>query len=226
LRAGGIAIIIAGIAGIVWIGLELLPPNLGFDDTDNPAVSLDYLREYPQFYPLAGVTAFIEAIALVVASFAVSDALAPRTSSLARRSLSALGLITAAFIFMHGVLRESVGPLLYIDSIGSAWGESAYLTVQMLGTHGFGAGGLIMLSIWAVGISVAGARARALPLWLCLLGVVPALRLVILLAGPFLTAAQVELPDFVWVASVALIPLGMLWWLFLGGVLLVRSRKR
>jgi hypothetical protein len=225
LRAGGIAVIIAGLAGIGWVGLELLPPALGFDDTDHPAVSLDYLRQHPQFYPLIAITVFIEAIAFVVASFAVSDALAPRTGSLTRRSLSALGVIAAAFIFMHGVLRESVGPLLYIESIKREWGESAYVTIQMLGTHGFAGASLIMLAVWAVGISVAGARSRALPIWLCVLGVLQALRLVILLSGPFLTAARIELPDFVWVASIALIPLGMLWWLCLGVVLLVRSRR-
>jgi hypothetical protein len=125
---------------------------------------------------------------------------------------------------MHGVLRESVGPLLYIDGMNSGWGESAYLTIQMLGTHGFGQASLLMLCAWAVGISVAGARSRALPIWLCALGVVTGLRLVILLAGPFLTATSTDLPEFLWVGSVALIPLGMLWWLGLGVVLLVKSR--
>lgn len=224
LRAGGIAVLIAGLGGIAWFALELLPPGLGFDDTDNPEVSLDYLRQFPQFYPLAGVVLFIMAIAYVVASFAVSDALAPRTSSLARRSLSALGLLSAGFLFMHGVLRESVGPLLYIDGMNSGWGESAYLTLQMLGTHGFAQASLLVLCIWAVGISVAGARSNALPIWLCVLGVVTGLRLVILIAGPFLTATSFDLPDFLWIGSVALIPLGMLWWLGLGVVLLVKSR--
>jgi len=40
-RAGGVAVVIAGLGGVVWVTLELLPPALGFDDTDNPAVSLD-----------------------------------------------------------------------------------------------------------------------------------------------------------------------------------------
>lgn len=224
LRAGGMAVVVAGLGGITWFTLELLPPVLGFEDTDNPAVSLDYLRQYPQFYPLAGVVLFIMAIAFVVASFAVSDALAPRTSSITRRSLSALGLMSAAFIFMHGVLRESVGPMLYIDGINSGWGESAYLTTQMLGTHGFAQASLLTLCVWAVGVSVAGARSHALPIWLCVLGVVAGLRLVMLIAGPFLTAASIDLPEFLWLGSVALIPLGMLWWLALGVVLLVKSR--
>ncbi|SDK07837.1 hypothetical protein SAMN05216282_102336 [Cryobacterium psychrotolerans] len=225
LRAGGMAVVIAGLGGITWFTLELLPPVLGFDDTDNPAVSLDYLRQYPQFYPLAGVVLFIMAVAFVVASFAVSDALAPRTSSITRRSLSALGLMSAAFLFMHGVLRESLGPLLYIDGMNSGWGESAYLTLQMLGTHGFAQASLLTLCVWAVGISVAGARSHALPIWLCVLGVVTGLRLVMLITGPLLTAASIDLPAFLWLGSMALIPLGMLWWLALGVVLLVKSRR-
>lgn len=225
LRAGGMAVIIAGLAGIAWYTLELMPPVLGFDDTDNPGVSLDYLHQHPQFYGLAGITLFIMAIAYIVASFAVSDALAPRTSSITRRSLSALGLFSAAFLFMHGVLRESVGPLLYIDSVNSGWGESAYLAIQMVGLHGFAQAGLLTLCAWGVGISAAGARSHALPMWLCVLGLVAGLRLVLLIAGPFMTAAKIDLPGFFWIFSIALIPLGMLWWLCLGVALLVKSRR-
>lgn len=225
LRAGGIAAVIAGLGGIAWFTLELLPPVLGFDDTDNPAVSLEYLRQHPQFYPLAGVVLFTMAIAFIVVSFAVSDALTLRTSSITRRSLSALGVLSAAFLFMHGVLRTSVGPLLYIDGMNSAWGESAYLTIQTVGIHGFAQAGLLMLSVWTVGISVAGARSRALPIWLCVLGIVTGLRLVLVIAGPLLMAARIDLPEILWLGSVALIPLSMLWWLGLGVVLLVTSRR-
>ncbi|TFD24157.1 hypothetical protein [Cryobacterium sp. TMS1-13-1] len=223
LRAGGLAFIVAGLAGIAMFALEIMGPVLGFDDTDNPAVSLAYLRQYPQFYALSAVALFTMALANIVASFAISDVLAPRTSSITRRSLSALGLFAAAFLFMHGVLRDSVGPLFYIDSIKSEWGESAYLTIQMLGTHGFLGASLIALGVWSVGICVAGARSRALPIWLCVLGLVAGLRLVMLIAGPFLTAARIDFPGFLWLASLALIPLGMLWWLGLGVVLLVKS---
>lgn len=224
-RAGGIAVIIAGLAGIAMFTLELMGPVLGFDDTDNPVVSLEYLSQYPQIYALAAVAAFIMAFAYIVASFAVSDVLAPRISSLTRRCLSALGLLAAAFLFMHGVLRDSVGPMLYLDSINSKWGESAYLTVQMLGTHGFLAAGLIALGVWSAGICVTGAHSRSLPIWLCVLGLVASLRLVILMAGPLMTAAAVEVSGIIWVASIALIPFGMLWWLVLGVVLLVKSRR-
>ncbi|MBG6226322.1 hypothetical protein IWX63_002912 [Arthrobacter sp. CAN_A2] len=101
---------------------------------------------------------------------------------------------------------------------------SAYLTLQMMGTHGFPAAGLIMLGIWSAGICVAGAHSHSLPMWLCVVGLVAALRLVMLMAGPLMTAAAIDLPGM-WLASIALIPLGMLWWAALGVVLLVRSRR-
>lgn len=224
-RSGGIAVIVAGLAGIALFALEVMGPVLGFDDTDNPAVSLDYLHQHPQFYAFAAIAAFIMALANIAASFAISDVLGPRTSSITRRSLSALGLFAAAFLFMHGVLRDSVGPMLYIDSLKSEWGESAYLTIQLLGTHGFLAAGFVALAIWSVGICMAGARSRSLPIWLCVLGLVAGLRLVILMAGPLMTTAAIEAPAFVWVAAMALIPLGMLWWLALGIVLLAKSRR-
>jgi hypothetical protein len=62
----------------------------------------------------------------------------------------------------------------------------------------------------------------SLPIWLCVLGLVAGLRLVVLMAGPVMTAAAVDLPG-IWLASPALLPLGMLWWLVLGVVLLVKS---
>lgn len=71
-------------------------------------------------------------------------------------------------------------------------------------------------------------------MWLCVLGLVAGLRLVMLIAGPFMTAASAsdpnvgtalnDVPEFLWLGSVALIPLGMFWWLALGVVLLVKSR--
>ena len=131
--------------------------------------------------------------------------------------------MSAAFLFMHGVLRASVGPLLYIDGINGRWGESMYLTIQTLGTHGFAQASLLMICIWTAGISVAGAHSRALPIWICVLGVVTGLRLVVVVAGPFLMAVSIDVPEVLWLGSMALIPLSMLWWLGLGVVLLVKS---
>ncbi len=219
-RVGAISMIVAAIAGIAWFALELAPVRLGFEDTDSPAVSLEFLREHQEIYVQAGIILIVLAIALTVATFAVSDVLAPRANSLALRSTSAFGLFSAAFFFMHGVVRSASGPLLYIDSLNHDWGEAAYLVVQMLGIHGFAQAAVFALCTWAVGIILIGFRTRAIPLALCALGVIPAFRLVALVFGPLGI-----LPGGLWFLSILSIPGAMLWCLLLGVVLLRRSFK-
>lgn len=218
---GALSIVMVGLAGIAWFALELAPPRLGFDNTDSPAVSLQFLRAHPEIYPQAGAALMLLAIALTVASFVVFEALAPRSSGLALRSTSAFGLFSAAFFFMHGVLRFAAEPLLYIDGLDHDWGQAAYLVVQMVGIHGFAQAGVVALCLWVVGVSVIGVRANVIPLALGALAVIPAFRLVGLWLGPF-----VSMPDVLWIFSIAAIPGVMLWCLVLGLVLLRRRPGR
>ena len=215
---GALSIIVVGLAGIAWFWLELSPPRLGFDDTDSPAVSLRFLRAYPEIHAQAGISLILIAIALTVATFVVFDAAASRSDSLALRSLSAVGLFSAAFFFMHGVLRFSAKPMLYIDELDHDWGEAAYAAVQMVGIHGFAQAGVFALCGWVVGISLIGLRTRTIPVALCALAVVPAFRLVGLMVAPF-----VELPEVLWIVSIAAIPVVMLWCVLLGLVLVRRG---
>jgi hypothetical protein len=212
-KAGGLALILFALAGMAWFALELAPPMLGFPDTDDPALSLQFLRAHPTIYPLAGIALFAMAVGLAVGTFAVSDALAPRGNSLTVRSLCVLGLVAAAFFFAHGVLRFGVGPLLHIDDLSAEWGQAAYLAVQMGGIHGSAQGATLALCGWAVGISVLGLRIGTIPRWLGLLGIVPGFRLLAVL-GPF-----GFLPDALWIAFIAAVPGAMLWCLALGIVL-------
>ena len=43
-KVGALALMAFAIAGIAWFTLELAPPNMGFEDTDSPSVSLRFLR--------------------------------------------------------------------------------------------------------------------------------------------------------------------------------------
>ena len=218
IRFGALSIILFALAGIAWFALELAPPILGFADTDDPSVSLQFLREHSDIYIQAGIVLILMAITLTVATFAVSDVVAPRSNSLALRSTSAFGLFSAAFFLAHGALREGAGPLLYIDSLNHDWGEAAYLAVQMVGIHGFAQAALFALCTWAVGISLIGLRTKAIPLALCALGTIPAFRLLAALFGPLGV-----LPDGLWFLSMASIPGVMLWCLILGIVLLRKA---
>lgn len=215
-RIAGVSAMVTGLAGAIWFFLESAPPRLGFDDTDNPLLSLQFLDQYSVVYAQAGVALFTMAIALIVSAHAVSDALAHRANPLALRVVTTIGLFSAAFFFMHGVLRLSVLPILYVDSLRDEWGQAAYLVSQFAGIHGFAQGGIVTLCLWAVGISLIGFRTRALPIALCALGVVPAFRLVGIL-GPFGVSA-----DGLWIFFMASIAGVMLWTLVLGLVLLLR----
>ena len=217
-RFGALSIILFALAGIAWIALELAPPILGFADTDDPSVSLQFLREHSDIYVQAGILLILMAITLTIATFAVSDVAAPRSNSLALRSTSAFGLFSAAFFLGHGALREGAGPLLYIDSLNHDWGQTAYLAVQMVGIHGFAQAAVLALCTWAVGISLIGLRTKAIPLALCALGAFPAFHLVAALLGPLGL-----LPGGLWILSMASIPGVMVWCLILGIVLLQKA---
>lgn len=216
-RLGALSVVVFAVAGIAWFALEVAPPALGFQDTDSPAVMLPFLRQHSELSVYAGIALVVMAITLVTATFTTSDVLVQRADSLAVRSTAAFGIFAAAFFLMHGVVRLSVEPLLYIDGLDPAWGEAAYLTVQLMGIHGFAQAGIFALCLWAVGVSLIGFRTKALPLPLCLLGIVPTLRILGIL-GPLGV-----LPDGLWIAFMVSIPGVMLWCVLLGAVLVRRS---
>lgn len=220
--AGGIAAIVFGLAGLVSTGLQLAQQTLGFEDTDSPAVNLAYLRDHLENYVQQGLVMFVMAVALAILVFAVWDVLAGRSGSLALRTVSSIGLVAAACFFLFGVLRYGVRPLLYIDSLNPSWGESAYLVQQIAGVHGFAAAAILTMCGWAVGVGVMGYRSGALPRWLCLLALIPALRLLSIL-GPLLPPDA--LPDGLWIVLVVAIPGSTVWFVLLGAVLLRRGLR-
>jgi hypothetical protein len=222
-RVGALALIVFAIAGITWFALELAPPNMGFDDTDSPAVSLRFLHAHGQIYAQGGLALLVMAISLTVAVLALWDALAQHVDALALRTTTAVGLFAAAFFFMHGVLRLGVEPLLYIDGLDHAWGEAAYVAIQMVGLHGFAQAAITASCIWVVGISLMGLRTRVLPIALCALALIPAFRL-LAFAGPF--GILDILPEETWFLFLASIPGLLIWCLLLGVVLLRRSFAR
>jgi hypothetical protein len=208
----------AGVAGMAWFVLELAPANMGFDDTDDPSVSLRFLHLHADLYNQAGVALILMGIALAMAVFAVSDVMAPRADRLALRFASTLGLFAAVLLFMHGVLRGAAEPLLYIDGLDHDWGEAGYLVLQIVGIHGFAQGGILALCIWAVGVGLIGLRTGTLPRVLCLLAIIPAIRIIGLALGP-----TGLLPEGAWFVGIAAIPGTILWCLLLGIVMLRRS---
>ncbi len=219
-KAGPLAILAFAALGIAWIVLEIAQVGAGLSDGDDPAAALAFLRANPDAYVGAGTVLLLMAVALTVAALAVADALEAHVDRLALRSLTVLALFSAAAFLVFGVLRLSTGPLLYIDGLQSDWGEGAYLVIVMAGIHGVAEVGILTLCLWAVGISLLGFRTRTIPVAVCLLGVLPFVRLVSLL-GP-LGILPADLPDGLWLVFVLSIPGAMVWCFFLGLSLLRR----
>lgn len=220
--AGGLGAIVFGVGGLASTALQLAQQTLGFADTDSPAVTLAYLRDHPDNYVQQGLVLFVMAIALTIVVFVAWDTLSGRSGSLGLRTVSAFGLFAAACLFLFGVLRYGVRPLLHIDSLELSWGEAAYLVQQIAGVHGVAAGAIVAACGWAVGTAVLGYRSRALPRWLALLAIIPAFRLLTFF-GPLLPP---ELPlDALWIVLMLSIPGTMAWFVALGAVLLRRGLR-
>jgi hypothetical protein len=218
-RLGGVALIVFAVASVSWFVLESTPPRLGFADTDNPSVSLAFLRDHGTVYAYAGLALFVMAGSLLIGSSILGDHLHGIGRTLAARLTSGTALIAMVGFFGHGVLRNSVGPLLHIDGIDPEWGQSAYLAVQMAGIHGFAQGGIVALSTWVILVAVIG-RGTFIPWWLAALAVLAAFRLVTSLLGPL--GVLEGLADMLWIASMAAILGSMLWPLAFGITLLSR----
>jgi hypothetical protein len=221
-RPGAAGLIVAGIAGLAWMWFELTPPRLGFDDTDSPGTMLAFLRAHPEVYAQAGVALLILAFGLVLGVLATGDRLrSPRRDDpsldLATRFLGVVGIGAAACLFLMGVLRLGVQPLLHVEGLDPDWAASAYLVQQFAGVHGVGQGGILLLAAWAVGVGLVGVRRGAVPRVIAILALFPALRIVGII-GPFgLLPEQLE---YLWVAFMAAIPGTMVWLIFLGLTLL------
>lgn len=220
MAAGGVAAIVFGVAGLASVVLQLAQQTLGFEDTDSPAVNLAYLHEHLENYLQQGLVLFLMAFTLTLVVYSVWDVLVGQSGSLGLRTVSTLGLAAALCLFLFGVFRYSVRPLLYIDSLNTDWGEAGYLVQQVAGVHGVAQASILAMCGWAVGVAILGYRSGALPRWLALLAMLPGLRL---LSGVGPLLAPDALPDGAWILTMLAIPGTFVWFTFLGALLLRRG---
>jgi hypothetical protein len=219
-RIAAISTTVFALAAIVWFVLESTPPRLGFEDTDDPAVMVAFIRQHPEVFVQAGTMLVLMAISLAIAVLAVEEMVRPRSGSVGVRSTAAFGLFGASLFLLGGAVRiGSSGPLLHMADLRDTWGEGAYVAAQVV-SQAVLIGGVLAVCLWAVGLSLIGLRTKVIPLALCVLGVLPAFRLVSGLLGPLGL-----LPDIgiLWVISIASVLGTILWCLVLGIVLLRRS---
>ena len=219
-RLGALSVIVFALAGIAWFALESAPPRLGFEDTDNPAIMVGFIWAHSEVFVQAGVALIVMAISLTTAVLSVAEVIGPRSGGVGLRSTTAFGLFAAAFFLFGGGIRiGSSGPLLHMAGLRAEWGESAYLAAQVV-SQAVLIGGLFALCLWAVSLSLIGLRTKALPVALCVLGLLPAFRIVSGTLGPLGLMPDTEI---LWLMAMASILGTILWCLLLGVVLLRRS---
>jgi hypothetical protein len=217
LEAARLGPTVAGLAGLGWFVADLAAQGSGFADTDDPSVGLLFVTAHPTDWAIAGSLMILAAVALIVSVLAIGDRLgagatgdAAPHSNVGPRTATVLGLMAAAFLFGHGVVRMGSGPLLYVNGLDSTWGETAYLVTQFVGVHLFGQGGILLLSGWIVATAWLGVRRRVLPAPIALLALIPGIRILALL-GPWSL-----LPEGLWIFFMAAIPAAFAWLVLVG----------
>jgi hypothetical protein len=219
-RVAGLSAIAFAVAAIAWFVLESTPQRLGFEDTDDPALMVGFIRQHPEAFVQAGALLLLMAVSLTVAVLAVRLAVEPRSGGVGLWVTSAFGLFAAGqFLFGGAVRVGSSGPLLHMADLQPAWGEVAYVAAQVISQAVLN-GGILALCLWAVGLSVMGLRTKVIPVGLAALGIVPAYRIVVGILGPLGIWPDM---DIGWILGIASIFGTVLWCLVLGVVLLRRS---
>jgi hypothetical protein len=92
-RAGAAVVVVAVAYAMTWV-LEIYRGSLGFEDADNPATMLAFLRDYSNVYTLSGLAWVLMALALLVAVLCLWDAAGEETGGLLLQAGTMLGLLT------------------------------------------------------------------------------------------------------------------------------------
>lgn len=212
-RHAGLGLVAVGLALPLAFLLEVATRPRG-SDGDNPAESLAYLAEHGTAYSVSGVCLLVAAVGLIRAATA-----APWRSPF----LTAVGAVAAGLWVLAGALRlSSPGPLGHIAGYDPAWGEAAYLSVQMVGTQGGLLGGVMLTAVWTVLGSILAWRSQVLPRALAALGLVA-------LVYPVATVSSLlssGVSGAVWVAGIASVALGLPFWCLVAGGWLLGSPSR
>lgn len=201
-------------AGVLLLGGGLFEAgSRGGTDGDNPAESLIYLQEHGRMYFLSGMCLVLAAVLLLAAATGI-----PWRSPFT----TALGTVAAAMFLLIGALRMSTpGPVGYIADLDQAWGESAYLAVQMTGTQAALTSGIVAVGLWAAVTSISAWSRRALPRLICVLGTVG---LLYPLGSIIVNLTGWEAGSGVWLTMVGAVFLGLPVWCVAAGIVLVTKR--
>lgn len=215
------------ITAVSWIaaGLLLLAASLAEaapgpevrGDGDNPADSLRYLAEAGRAYLWSGALLGVGGAALITGAVGRLRARGGHPASMLLHVMLVLTIVAGTLIIGAGAIRmQATGTVPHIESLDTAWGEAAYLAVQMAGTQGMLSAGVFTMLVVTVALSIAewrnGMRA---PLFVAAL---PAIALIVLLSDLFVPGFDSALPEFVFPVYFVSALLGIPMWCAAYGV--------
>jgi hypothetical protein len=155
-----VALFVAAVALVAASAAEFAPGELR-GDGDNPADSVAFLRAAGSFYGYSGLALIVGGATFIVGVLGMARIVRVGGLSLAYGGATAFGVLAGGFLAVAGVLRlNATGTVLHIGNLDPAWGESAYLAVQMAGTQGVLATGMIGLAGWLVATGLLAVRRR------------------------------------------------------------------
>jgi len=203
--ATGILLIVAALALVVASAAEFAPGEIR-GNGDDPADSIAYLRAAFEFYAYSGGALITGGATLVAGVVGVARIVQAGRLSHAYLVASCFGVLAGGFFAVGGMLRlNATGTVLHISDLDPGWGESAYLVVQVAGTQGMIATGMVGLAAWLIATAILAGR-RRLP-GLVVIGLLPAAILGLLVFD--ILAPHAELPDAVFLIYVAAITIGL-----------------
>lgn len=212
----GAALVVAALALVAASVAEFAPGEIR-GNGDDPADSIAYLRAAKEFYGYSGAALILGGATLVTGVLGVARIVRVGGLSLAFTAATAFGVLAGGFLAVAGVLRlNATGTVLHISDLDPGWGESAYLAVQMAGTQGLLATGMIGLSGWLVAVALVAARRRFVGL--AAVGLAAAAILLFLASDVLFPALGDSGPEWVFLAYVVAFTIRLLLGLFAAGM--------
>jgi hypothetical protein len=202
-----VALIVAAVALVAASVAEFAPGEIR-GNGDDPADSIAYLRAAKEFYGYSGAALIVGGATLITGVLGMARIVMVGGLSLAFAAATAFGVLAGGFLAVAGVLRlNTTGTVLHISDLDADWGESAYLVVQMAGTQGLLATGMIGVAGWLVAVALLAARRRLVGL--ALVGL-PAAAILLLLASDAVFPALGDTgPEWVFLLYVAAFAVGL-----------------